>query len=106
MTYGLILIKGKSGKREATLSSLQKMKKSKYSKTHLAGVQIEKVFLSFGWPDFLILMRGKNIEQIRYAINVIRQEIAKHGDFIETSTIVCSTPEEMKEKREEWAKLS
>lgn len=105
MTYGLILIKGKSGKRDTTLDSLMKMKKSEYSKTHLAGVQIEKVFLSFGWPDFLILMRGRNIEQIRYAISVIRREIAKKGDFIETSTIICSTPEEMREKRKEWAKL-
>jgi len=105
MTYGLILIKGKSEKRAVTLDRLQKMKSSEFSKTSLAGVQIERIFLSFGWSDFLILMRGKNIEQIRYAINVIRQEIAKHGDFIETSTIVCSTPEEMRKKREEWAKL-
>ena len=103
MTYALILIKGKTGKRETTLSSLIEMQKAK---TNLAGVRIEKVFLTFGWPDFLILMRSENIERIRYAIKVIRDKIAEHGDFIETSTIICSTPEEMEKKRREWAKLS
>ena len=105
MTYALTLVKGKTQKRDLTLEALIDMKKG----TNLhkeSGAWIENVFLSFGWPDFVLVLKAKNIEQIRRAIGIIRTKVATHEDYIETSTIICSTPEEIKEKRKEWAKLA
>lgn len=103
MTYGLILVKSKTGKKDLTLTTLADMMK-KDLRAH-PDTRIEKVFLSFGWPDFVLLIKAKNIEQIRYMISNIREKLASQGDYIETSTIICSTPDEMKEKRREWAEL-
>jgi hypothetical protein len=104
MTYALTLVKGKAEKRDLTLSKFISIRKSDELEKK-SGARIEKVFSSFGWPDFVLLIKAKNIEQIRYAINIIRKEVAKHGDYIETSSIICSTPDEMKKKRKEWSEL-
>lgn len=102
MTYGLVLVKGKSEKIDSTLKALQKIAKEGNVDGE-SGAQLVNVFLSFGWPDFVLMLKAKNIEQIRYAIGAIRERLEKHGDYIETSTIICSTSEELKEKRKEWA---
>lgn len=102
MTYGLVLVKGKSEKIDSTLKALQELAEKKDIKDE-TGAQLVNVFLSFGWPDFVLVLKARNIEQIRYAIGAIRKRLEDHGDYVETSTIICSTPKELKEKRRKWA---
>jgi len=104
MTYGLVLIKGKSSKRNITLSALLHMAKHN-SKLKKSGIAVENVFLSFGWPDFVLILKAKNVEQIRHAISLIREKLANHEDYVDTSTIICSTVDEIKEKKIEWSRL-
>lgn len=105
MTYGLVLVKGKSARREGTLSFLEKLAKdSEFTRTH--GVKIEKLFISFGWPDFVLLMNGENVELIKHGIVVIRELLEKNGDSVDTSTIICTTQSSIAEKKREWAKAT
>jgi hypothetical protein len=105
MTYALVLVKGKAVQREDSLSFLEELSKdTKFSEeTH---VKIERIFISFGWPDFVLLLKSENVELIKHAIVVIRDLLAKNGDTIETSTLVCATQEEIEEKRRKWAAIS
>jgi hypothetical protein len=103
MTYALTLVKGKPGKREETRSFLQKLL-STDDFHRKQGVRIEKVFISFGWPDFVVLMSGNNVELIKHAIVVIREELEKNGDSVDTSTIICTTQESIEEKKREWVR--
>jgi hypothetical protein len=104
MTYALVLIKGKSSQRESSLSLLENLAKdSEFSKA--TGVKIEKVFVSFGWPDIILLIRSANVELIKNAIVELREKLSKNGDDADTSTIICTTTNEMKKKRRKWGKL-
>jgi hypothetical protein len=98
-------VKGEPGKREETLSFLQKVSnKRELQRKH--GVNIEQIFISFGWPDFIIMMSGKNVELLKNAIVILRDMLEKNGDSINTSTIICTTQESIEEKKREWLKSS
>lgn len=103
MTYGLILVKGISNKREKTLQVLEGLTTDQsYSK--LTGTKIKNVFVSFGWPDIVLVIQGNNIELIKNSIIRIRDLVGKHGDNLETSTIICTTLDEIKEKERALSK--
>lgn len=104
MTYALILVKGKTEKRIPTLKFLDKISKGNDFKEE-TGTSIERILLSFGWPDFILMLKSENIEQLRNAIGTLRNELASHGDYVETSTIICSSLSEMREKKREWAEI-
>ncbi|MEM2940284.1 MAG: hypothetical protein QW304_01865 [Thermoproteota archaeon] len=97
MTYALILAKGRPGKREETLAFLNDLKKDQDLKKDY-GVVIEKVFISFGWPDFILLVCSENVELIKASIVAIRDRVSKNGDNLETATIICTTEDEIREK--------
>lgn len=102
MTYGLILIKGSSEKRRDTRLLLQELSKANDFERS-TGVKIEKVLISFGWPDFILLVKAENVELIKHAIVTIRGLATKKGDTIETSTVICVTQQELDKKRKDWA---
>ena len=97
MTYALILAKGISKKRDLTLSKLIKLKDDKtfFSNTK---TKIEQVFVSFGWPDIIILLKADNVELLKNSIIKLRAIVSKHGDNLETSTIICTTLAELESK--------
>src|ERR687895_1039565 len=95
MTYALTLVKGMPQKREKTLSLLTKLKDDKEFKEK-SGVEIRNLFISFGWPDIILLMKANNVELLKSSIVELRDIIAKsHRDNIETSTIICTTPDDI-----------
>jgi len=102
MTYALTLVKGRPEKREETLSFLESLiGNPEFEKN--SGVTMERVFISFGWPDFVLLLRSENVELIKFGIVYMRDVVAKTGDNLETSTIICATEDEIREKRRVWA---
>ena len=101
MTYALVLVKGKSTARRESLSLLDKLTQDKdFSEKNK--VKIVKVFISFGWPDIIVVMRARNVELIKNAIILLREKLSKKGDCVDTSTIICTTSKELKSKKEEW----
>jgi hypothetical protein len=99
MTYGICLIKGLPEKRDDTRKFLEKLAKSgeleKKFKTNIFG---GKVFISFGWPDIIIIFEAKNVELIKAVVIYLRDRVSTEtGDKIGTSTLICTTEEE-KEK--------
>ena len=105
MTYGLILVKGVPQRREITRALLEGLAGNDDFRRS-TGVEIEKVLISFGWPDFILLMKSDNVELIKHAIVTIRDRAAASGDNVETSTIICVTQEEIDKKIGEWANRS
>jgi uncharacterized protein with GYD domain len=105
VTYAIALVKGKPKEREKTQLLFQTLSKDKDFKKK-TGVEIQQVFMSFGWPDFVLLLKGSNVELLKRAIVTIRDEAGKGGDEIETSTLICTTQEEINKKSEEWARES
>lgn len=101
MTYALTLIKGKTGKREQTLSLLDSLKKDQEFQQK-NGVEIREVLISFGWPDIIVFLKSENVELIKRAIVIIREKAAKNGDNLTTSSIICTTKEEMEKKIKKW----
>jgi len=103
VTYAITLIRGKPKERRDTQSLLQTLAKNPefVKKT---GVEISHVLISFGWPDFVLLLKANNVELLKRAIVTLRREAEKKGDEIETSTLICTTQQEINKKREEWAK--
>jgi hypothetical protein len=99
MTYALTLVKGISSKREETLNQLNQLKNSPDFKRK-TGIDIREVFISFGWPDIILLMKGNNVELLKSAIVELRSYLENnHTDIIETSTIICTTTEEIIKKK-------
>ena len=59
-------------------------------------IQIKEVFISFGWPDLILLIKSNNVELIKSSIIELRDLVAKsHDDNIETSTIICTTIDDL-----------
>ena len=51
MTVGLILVRSNPGRREESLSELEKIQKDKeFQKRN--GFHVKDIYVSFGWPDF------------------------------------------------------
>jgi len=104
MTYAFILIKGIPDRREKTLAMLTKLtKNSSFSKR--TGTVIEQVFVSFGWPDLIVLLSGNNVELLKNSIIEIRSLASRHHDNLETSTIICTTEPELRKNRSVSKKL-
>jgi hypothetical protein len=104
MTYAVVMIRGSSEKREDTLKFLNKLKTEKDFKKK-TGASIKEVLISFGWPDFVLLMYANNVELLKEAIVNLRNILYKKvRDAIETSTIICSTLEDIEEAKNEWKK--
>jgi len=104
LTYALTLIKGKTGKREHTISLFNSLKKDpNFAKDN--GVEIKELFISFGWPDIILLLKSENVELIKRSIVTLRDKAAMIGDDLTTSSIICTTQEEMDIKLKKWGKL-
>jgi len=102
MTYAITMMKGIPTYRENTLTVLTNLENdgSFYRTT---GVSIESVFVSFGWPDFILLLKSENVELIKEAIIKLRQDLEiETKDIIETSTIICSDLEEIQKKKKDF----
>jgi hypothetical protein len=102
MTFALTLIKGKSTEREHSISLLTQLSKDR-TFAEENGVTIENVFISFGWPDMILLLKGNNVELIKNSIVVIRDMLAKNGDEVDTSTIICTTQDEINQQLKDWS---
>ena len=101
MTYALTLIKGKTGKREEIINLFNKYKRDpNFQKAH--GVEIKELLISFGWPDIILVLHSKNIELIKRFIVLLRDKATDIGDDLTTSTIICTTQEEMTEEIKKW----
>ena len=102
MTYAIAMMKGIPVYRDKSLKYLSNLEKSKDFCME-TGTLLENVFISFGWPDFIILLQSENVELIKEAIVKLRDDIKEEvGDNIETSTIICSTLEEIEKRKEEF----
>jgi len=99
MTYAITLIKGETAKREQTLSLLMDLKEQKDLLGN--GVYIKEIFISFGWPDFVLLLRGNNVELLKDSIVKIRDLVynGEPNDNLETSTIICMTLDEIEDAK-------
>ena len=103
MTFALVLIEGKTGKREESIDLFNKLKKDRdFEKKH--GVFIEKILISFGWPYIILLLKSQNIELIKNLIVILREKAIKIGDDLTTSSIICTTQEEMDAEIKKWGK--
>ena len=97
MTYAIAMIKGKPKAREKTQNLFMLLSKDT-NFANKTSVEIKEVFLSFGSPDFVLILKGPNVELLKQAIITIREESAKIGDEIQTSTLICTTQEEISRK--------
>ncbi len=98
MPYSITMIKGTPVKRIVTAEYLDK-KENDIDFKNSTGTSIEKVFVSFGWADFIVIINGNNIELIKESIIRIRSDLQGLGDYIETSSIMCTTSKEIKEMK-------
>jgi hypothetical protein len=102
MTYAITLIRSKSGARDDMFKYLLNLKDKNNLLALLKSngeinldddsISIEECFISFGWPDFVLLLHGNNVELLKYAIIEIRNNAETD---LETSTIVCTTDKEL-----------
>lgn len=103
MTYSLTLIKGETGKRKDSIALLTKLKKdNKFQQQY--GVEIKELLISFGWPDIVLLLKGDNVELLKNAIVVIREKALKNGDNLTTSSMICTTEDEIDKNIKKWGK--
>lgn len=101
MPYAITMIKGNPVKRHLTSDYLNKKEDDGQFKIN-TGVSIEKVLISFGWADFVLILKGNNIELIKESIIKIRSDLQDQGDFIETSSIMCTTAKEIKDMKDNF----
>lgn len=97
MTYAIAMIKGKPKERDKTHGLFLSLSKDSAFST-MTSVRIKEVFISFGWPDFVLILEGPNVELLKLAIIKIREAAAKSGDEIQTSTLICTTQDEISKK--------
>jgi len=93
VTIAIALIKGGSGRRESTFNFLTEL--SAKPDPFENQVKIDQCLISFGWPDFVLLLSGKNVELIKDAIIKLREMTSKWEDNLDTSTIICTTAKEI-----------
>ncbi len=105
MTYALVMMKGLPQTRIALKEYLIELQGDKKFQEK-NGFEIEKVMLSFGWPDYIILVHSSNVELIQNCIISLQSKIEEIDDCISTSTIICTTHEELEKKQKEWAEIS
>lgn len=99
----MTLIKGETGKRKDSIALLTKLKKdNKFQQQY--GVEIKELLISFGWPDIVLLLKGDNVELLKNAIVVIREKALKNGDNLTTSSMICTTEDEIDKNIKKWGK--
>jgi uncharacterized protein with GYD domain len=104
MTYGIVLLKGRPERRNDTESLLSNLKDDKEFCQEY-DVRIEEVFKCFGWPDFVVIFRTKNIERMMQALVEVRSRAYEsHEDLLETTTLVCTTMDESESKKKEFSR--
>lgn len=104
MTYGIVLIKGRPEKRDDTEALLYNLKDDEEFCQEF-DVTIEEIYKCFGWPDFVLMFRTKNIERMMQALVEVRNRAsANHEDLLDTTTLVCTTRDESRSKKEEFSK--
>jgi hypothetical protein len=97
MTHAITLVKCASGRREDALKIMLDLKrerdlKEKQKAPDRDTVIINECYISFGWPDFVLVLDGDNVELLKKAIVDIRTEVFRRkGGHLETSTIICTT---------------
>ncbi|MGA2522515.1 MAG: hypothetical protein ABSF65_00010 [Candidatus Bathyarchaeia archaeon] len=97
MPYAVTYLRIGSSSSELASESLEKFSESAELKN--LHVEIEKILLSFGYPDFIIIIKGPNLELLKNGLLLIRDYLNKRGiKEVETSTIVGLTIEEMRIK--------
>jgi len=95
------LIKGITEKREQSILLFDRLKNDpEFQRKY--GVSIDKILISFGWPDIILILKSENVELIKRAIVVLRKKAADIHDDITTSSIICTTREEMDKKIKKW----
>jgi hypothetical protein len=94
MTFAITLIKCAAGKRENALGILLDLKELyEFEKDY---IKIHECYISFGWPDFVLFLEGKNVELLKKTIVDIRDKVSSgDGGDLETSTIICTTKKDM-----------
>ncbi len=100
MTYAITLVKCEISKRNEALELLTNLKKQKDPFGNK--VRIKEFYISFGWPDFVLLLRGNNIELLKDSIVLIRRkyfDITKKN--LETSTLICTTTTDIKKAKKD-----
>ncbi|MCW4018467.1 MAG: hypothetical protein NWF00_07305 [Candidatus Bathyarchaeota archaeon] len=102
MTYAIALIKGNPAKREDTHNLFMILRKDR-NFVKRSSVEIQQIFVSFGWPDFVLILQAPNVELLKQGVIAIRKEAAEAGDELQTSTLICTTQEEISKKYEKWA---
>jgi len=101
LTHAIILMKGIPNKREELFDILNKTKSNEeFQKQN--NIEIIEIFMSFGWSDFIILLKSNNVELIKISINELCKKTNINGNNVATSTIICSTLGEFLEKQKEW----
>lgn len=103
MTYAVVMVKGTPDKRETTRALFEKLATDTDFEKGF-GTKVDKWFVSFGWPDFVLILEANNVELIKHSIVEIRNRAATAGDNIETSTLICMEQKQIDKKREEWTK--
>ncbi len=109
MTFGIVLLKGKPEKRDDTESLLHNLQKN-HEFLGKFDVKIERVFKCLGWPDFVLILEAKNIERMMQAVVEVRKRALKclgevgYGDFLDTTTLVCTILDESRTEIEEFSK--
>lgn len=95
MPRATVLLNGKDWR--ATRSALERLSKNRDSPLTDWGVIVEGFTECFGWPDFIVTLWGANVELIKSAIIILRDECG--GAY--TSTYIGVTEDERKQKGEE-----
>lgn len=108
MTFGIVLLKGKPEKRDDTEFLLYSLQED-HEFLEQFDVRIDRVFKCLGWPDFVLVFEAKNIERMMQAIVEVRNRALEYsgevgyGDFLDTTTLVCTTKGESRMEIEEFS---
>jgi hypothetical protein len=99
MTIGIVLMKGRPDRLEHIYEFLAKMKEEE--------PKILEVFLSMGWPDMVLLIKGDQVLDIQSKINRIKYALRNreeaYKDLVDTSTIVCIEENEREQIKKEMS---
>ncbi len=102
MPYAITFVRIKRKEnREMVLSNPEDLIRPSLKKT-LKDVELQHIFFSFGWPDFIVTLKAPNLELLQQAVSQIKDDLAKKGVFTESTTMVGVTAEEIEEQKKTW----
>lgn len=103
MTYAITMVKCERDKRNEALEFLINLKTKENPFEN--GVSIDGCYISFGWPDYVLLLGGLNVELLKDAIMLIRNRaLSANAGNLETSSIICTTVDEINDALEKIKK--